>query len=365
MTELPESFYRERPADLGAVKPRALLAGLIALVSGWMLFGLPGNPVHLVRQPEDLPFYGYGLAQLEISQEGHWVIRRHWYADRMGRYEIDPEGRVTKYRGALRPLVEGVQEIWDDPDDFIMPEGHTLKVTPSRSYYIERQNYRKERGFPPLPDTRSQPSKDQLARNKAIEAKRWEEPYVIVMTYRDQQPEAHLVLQGHTYYEILDSRSFRHPNLWITTDRLKYLHRIKATDVGGKVVIEVQKTVPLQIDSKVDADAKVGLDRSKGELFLLLANGERHWFDPQTLEHLRQEQLPGQWEREYATVGFLRERKGYPPVPPGMGYALTERGYNRLMQVLAVTFIASLIVLALELTRAWRSTSERTTAVTS
>ncbi|MDQ3024603.1 MAG: hypothetical protein M3R04_09515, partial [bacterium] len=242
MTELPQSFYKEELRANGPLRMHALLAGMLALASGWALFGLPGTPIHLLKQPEDVPFFGMGLAQLDVSPDGKWVIRRQWYADRMGRYELDSNGTLTKHRGALRPMVDGMHEEWDDLDDLQMAEGHTLKVVPSRGYYIERQDYRRDLGYEPLNVGQQELNPDQLARQKAIEHKGWKEPYVIVMTYGAEGPRAHLILQGHTYYEVLDARSFRHPNLWITTDRVKFLHRVRATDVGGKVQIEVEKT---------------------------------------------------------------------------------------------------------------------------
>jgi hypothetical protein len=64
----------------------------------------------------------------------------------------------------------------------------------------------------------------------------------------------------------------------------------------------------------------------------------------------------------------MAERKEYPQYAIGAGrvggLALTERGYELLMRALAVVFIASLIWLGLELTKAWRSTSGPTTAAT-
>jgi len=370
MTDLPQSFYKERVPEAKRLRSGAFVAALLALLSGWVCLGLPGAPLHLLRLPEDVPDFGVGIANLNVSPDGHWLIQRQHYADRMNRYEVDPDGTLHKYRGALRDTgkleMQGLNP-YETAEDIIMPGGHTIKVRPSRQYYEDRRDWRaghleKQRKAPQQPI--EPPSVDRQAIMAEQAATGFKEPYVVVMTYLSDV-EARFILAGHTYYEVLDDAYFHHPNLWITTDQLGWLHRCLATDVGGKVRIEVQKSIKLDLPVHPQFDSKLGIDHSKGLLYLLLPTGDRYWFDPQSLERKGHDKLPGEWEREYAIVGFVPATKDYPGYPEGSGWGLTEHGYNNVMLGLRLTFIASLVWLALELLLTWKSTSARTTAATS
>ena len=368
MTQLPESFYKESAKGRQGFRANAWLAGLLVVISGWTLFGLPGNPVHLLRLPEDVPAFGMGIADMFIDADGTWIIKREHYADRMHRYELHSDGRLEKFRGALRPDRNPEMEGGTArKENLMMAEGHIPKVKPSRKYYQDNFKKRKEK----TKNARSyaEPvgagTREQKAIVTEMKRKNFREPYVIVMLYSMDEVDARFILQDHTYYEVLDSVHFRHPDLWLTTDSLKYLHRVKATDVGGTVVIEPLKSVKLDPSMKADFDTKMSLDPTRKLLYILLPNGECYWYEPDTLKFVEKQQLPGCWEREFAQVGFTPIRKEYPSYPEGSGMALTERGYQRLMRLLAVVFIAGLIWLGLELMKAWRSTSGQTTAATS
>jgi hypothetical protein len=367
MTDLPQSFYMEKAKGQGGLRANIWIAVLLTIASGWTLFGLPGSPVHLLRLPEDMPSFGMGIADMYVDTDGTWIIKREHYADRMHRYELHPDGRFEKFRGALRgdrnPEMEGGSI---KKDNLMMAEGHIPKVKPSRQYHQKLLEIRraKVKDAPVNKDT-APVTREQLAIDAEARRTNLKEPYVIVMVYSMDDVSARFILPDHTFYEVLDSVHFRHPDLWLTTDSLKYLHRVKATDAGGKVVIEPLKSVKLGPALKTEFDSKMGLDPTRKLLYILLPNGEVYWYEPQSLKFVEKQQLPGQWEREYAQLGFTPTSKDWPYYPEGSGMALTEHGYRRLMRLLAVVFIAGLIWLGLELTRAWRSTSGQTTAATS
>jgi len=365
MNQLPESFYKEDVRRGRDLRLHIWLAAVIAVVSGWTLFGLPGTPIHLLRLPEDLPSFGFGLGDIYTEPDGTLTIQREHYADRMGRYEYSVDGTLHKFKGALRVAEnEKMSNAHADLADLQMVNGHTLKVRPSRSYYLERAKYRSDRAKVPQHDEHPPQTMEEIAIEQTALQTKLPDPYVILLVYGLYDTHAYFVLRGHMFYEVLDDSLFHDPDVWVTTDRVHYLSHLHASDTGDKVVVKELKTAPVDLGVKVEYDTALRMDRNKHELYLILATGDRFWFDPVTLKQLRHDKLAGSWEREYASV-FAAASKEYPYYAEGTGLALTERGYQRLMRGLAVTFIASLIWLGLELIRAWRSTSGRTTAATS
>src|SRR5688500_9871775 len=130
MRDLPKSFYVEETRRGTASHLRIWLFALLAVASGWLLFGLPGAPLHLLRLPEDMPGFGFGLNDIFIDEDGSWIIKRTFYADRMSRYELDPLGNLTKFRGSLReqnPEMEGRPR---DRDSLQMPNGTRARIRP-------------------------------------------------------------------------------------------------------------------------------------------------------------------------------------------------------------------------------------------
>jgi len=170
------------------------------------------------------------------------------------------------------------------------------------------------------------------------------------------------VLPGRHYFPIYDSACVIDPNLWMTTDRITQLHHLRATDAAGENPKEVQievkelKSVNLSIPGVEGQDSVLGHDPIRKEIFLLLTDGRRFWFDPQTLAPTGEEQLAGYWKREVASVGHPLGRYGL-----RTGAALTESGYRRFMSLVVVVFLGSLLWLAWHWRTPWKFTSEATT----
>jgi hypothetical protein len=362
MTDLPQSFIDPKARRAAGGLARLWLAMLLALVSGWQVFALPGTFIQVLRLPEDVQGFGVGLRGVFVQPDGTWIIRRANYADRMGRYEIDPAGNLTAFAGSLRedgPNQELLNPLGKGYHDIYLPGGQTLKVQPSRQYHIQRRAYR-DAHVAPLPTLPTPPPVGTEPANAAV-LEGWKEPYVKVMVYGEELL-VHPILPDRTFFMIIDSWYFDHPDLWLTTNQLRELHHVRATVKDGAVVVKVIKSIPLQLPVKPEFDTAIGLDPQRNLLYILLPTGERFWFDPQSLEARGQDKLPGVWEREYGQVSLQLARREFPQYSQAGGWPLTEEGYLRLMRVLTVIFIGSLLWLTLELIGTWKFTSARTTA---
>lgn len=367
---LPEQYYRLAPDRSRQRRLTALLAAGAAVFCAWQLFGLPGTVIKRYDPPVDMPWFGFGLAGVFVEADGRWVIHREGYADRMRKYEISPTGTLAKFAesGVFDPKLD---TSGGKGRGVLMPGGSVLNVKPSRQFYSWLKQVRSGEGRrsgtgdveistpdpgPVVPQpTRSLPSYAQPDAGLAAQT-----PYVLVRVYKDSQPQEYSVLIGNHYYPVFDSVCYAAPYLWITTDRLNFLHRIYLDDSTGATVIREEKTVPLNLNQQIEHDTSLGVDRHVGMLFLLLSSGERYWFDIDKAELVRQDKLDGVWQAEYGCFGDTR-----PDYSFDRGYPLTKGQYQLLMRCLVVVFLGSLLYLAVQWRQAWKYIAGATTAASS
>jgi hypothetical protein len=381
---------------LSAGGRRAVLLGvalLLAVLSGWHVFDLPGNALKRNVSPPDFAGMNYGLRQIWIEASGRWTLWREGYLDRMQMYFIDPAGRLTTQRDKILSFdgvdVSGVAH--GSPK--IMASGHGIKIRGSPSYFewIRRlrpadapgsiseiswemqRNRHEARAEPsqlkpeagaetaadkaqsrvPPPDY-YEPREDDWA--APAEGGLNEEDGIIVQV-SDRLLQ---VLPGHVYYPSRDSYAYLDPQLWIVSDQQHWLHRIETSVVDGEVVLTPRVSRELGISGRTNRDCIVGRNPISGELFIALADGSLLYYDAQTLQALHAEQLPGEWRQEYAALSLAAL-----PHSPDLGWPLSRAAYRRLMALLMVVFIGSLLVLVTAGRKAWKYTSAATTADTS
>lgn len=366
-----------------------LLAGLLTLLCAWQLFGLPGAVLKKLRIPEDMPTFGFGLAGVNIKPDGTWVIRREAYADRMGRYEISPDGLLTKQRQT--GLSEEPNVIGTLGRMPVKMEGRAyLQVRPSQAYFDGQQELRRkfekksgrsiggkepldrlehsQLGEPPPPAKLvGQAAKTPLyvllnisQVNSSVPENRLPETVSSVGDY-----EYH-VLDGHQFYRSIDSAAYRAPDLWLTTDRGKLLHRLKVSETEGGILVGVLKTVETGFTPLPENSIRLGREPSSGRLFIVRPSGERDWYDPESLALLAEEKLPGDWEREFGAITLAPETgRDYLNYSTYGGWALTEAAYKRIQRGLLLVMLGGLLVLVCLWRTPWRFISAATTAASS
>jgi hypothetical protein len=363
---LPENYYRPAPDRAGQRRLLALFAACAVVLSAWQLFNLPGTIVKRYDPPVDMPWYGFGLAGVFVEQDGRWVIHREGYADRMRKYKISPYGTLAKFEES------GVYDQQLDTSGgkgrgVRLPGGGVLNVKPSRHFYGWLKQVRSGKGQRtssgdveiPTPEPEQAiphsagglPSYAQPGAGTDAQT-----PYVIARVYKHDQAQEYSVLLGYHYYPVFDSVCYMAPYLWITTDRLHYLHRIYLDDSTGPTVIREEKTLPLDLGVKVEHDTSLGVDHRVGMLYLVLSSGERFWFDIQQAKLARKDKLPGVWDAEYACLGDPRREYSF-----DRGYPLTKAQYQLVLRCLVVVFLGSLLYLAVQWRQAWKYIAAATT----
>lgn len=388
-------MHEIQPPGLGdrarsAANARLALIGaalLLAALSGWHIFYLPGSALKRNTAPPDFSGMNYGLRQIWIEGDGRWTLWREGYLDRMQMYFIDPDGRLSTQRDKLIAFegkdVSGVAH--GSPK--IMASGHGLKLRGSPSFFkmirdlrppdvpgeISQISY--EMHSPPIPppaehgelrdaeaDGASEGLPHRLPDYYSPGPDSWrldddgqlrEEDGIIVQV-SDKMLQ---LLPGHVYYPSRDSYAYLEPHLWIVSDCQRWLHRIDASYEQGEVVLTPAVAQPLDIITRTNRDCIVGRDPRSKELFIALADGGLLWFDALTLTPLREKRLPGEWRQEYASLSLAAL-----PHSPDLGWPLSETAYRRLMELLMVVFIGSLLVLVTVWRKAWKFTSAVTIA---
>jgi hypothetical protein len=361
-----------------------VLAVLVALLTGWHALLLPGGLIQRNTAPPDMTGKIYGLRDVWVEADGTWTILREGYLDRMRTYRIPPSGVLWRDQEKIEYFsavdVSGIAH----GSNKLMARGSLLDVKASKRYWELLRRLRPGGSPPPdrtevdtseasdasaelaseaytLPSyadnasTDAKVAEDAQAQMGAID----EKAAVVVKTRGGLLEQSTRVLEGHNYYPSMDSYAFIDPDLWLTTDGQRYLHRVHASDTSGQVEISALLSVELEPDKRIAKDCVIGLDPSQGALFLLRANGERSWFEAETLAPLRDNRLPGVWEQEYATFG-----PGTFEYTHDQGVPLSRSDFMLMMRVLMVVFLASLLVLAYEGRRAWKYTSAVTTGAT-
>lgn len=381
------------PAQRAANARRALVAValLLAVLTGWHVFNLPGSAIKRNSSPPDFSGMNYGLRQIWIVADGTWTLWREGYLDRMQMYYLDPQGRLTAERDKQIAFegndVSGVAH--GSPK--LMAGGYGLKLRGSPSFFemirklrppevpgsisdvtTEIQQRAEDAASGKLPftpqagadDGKAAPPED-APREYYDPARDWGAPAGAQLREEDgiivQVSDRLLqVLPGHVYYPSRDSYAFLDTHLWIVSDQQHWLHRVEASEQDGKVVLTPVAAQKLDIAGRTKRDCIVGRDPISGELFIALADGELLHFDAMTLKPLDTTQLPGEWRQEYAALSLAAL-----PYSPELGWPLSKVAYRRLMALLMVVFIASLLVLVTEWRKAWKFTSAATTADTS
>lgn len=360
---LPEEVY-EPSARVGPSRgAQCLLAAALLLLSAWQLFGLPGAPISRVEPPVDLPWFGFGLHGGFIEPDGSWIINREGYADRQKRYVIHSDGKLEKQRGGGIFQGEDVSGSYRGAG-VLMAERSALRLRAGSGYFKWQERIRRQaleqqspsgagngsgkvtgQGVPSFYTPEALPPEDLGPMNVTVK-----------VTQADKQ-FSFPILKHNSYFGVYDSACFIDPDLWLTTGHLRQLHRVLATDRGGRVVVQELASVELEIDDVPDYDSLLLYDPRSAQLSLLLSDGRLYRFDPATLELLAQDRLPGYWRREYASFGSSLGRYGL-----RTGFGLSEAGYLRLMRGLMLVFLASLLWLAWLWRAPWKHTLAATTA---
>lgn len=360
---LPDQVFEDQAMRQGRIHTAVLLAaGLSLLLSGWQLFGLPGAPIAKVEAPRDLPWYGFGFQGGFIEPDGTWVLNRDGYADRKKRYVIKPGGSLEASRES------GIFQGDDISGSYrgagvLMARRSALRVKSAPGYYEWMSQQRdlavtnKRAARPRAADPPVERSAAHFADNADRAQAEFGPMSVIVSITTANDVLAFPVLSHESYFSVFDSACFTDPNLWITTGHLKALHRIHASDAADRPAVKELATVKLDIPAAPDFDSLLLHDPLLKRLALLLPDGRRYWFDPESLELLGQDKLPGRWEREYASFGSTLGRYGL-----RTGFGMTEAQYKLAMRSLMLVFLASLLWLAWQWRAPWKYTLAATTA---
>jgi hypothetical protein len=363
----------------------AVVLVLLAIASLALLIPASGI-VKRNRPPADMPWFGSGLNSVFVLADGTWIISRSTYVDRKQRYEISADGELQTFsdRGVFRiGLAEDVSGGFS-PGARTTKAGQSLiAIKPSAEYYSWLSGLRHDGDHDflnPLPTTDRPPPYTVSAQEVQLTLHPGDKPSTTsagdaTAYYHDQvltPPKTgvavrlnqrvrlmeFLILPGHWYFDIADDAAFIDPYLYITTDRQRMLHKLRIEDPPGQLPeMLVERSALTGVPQSSSPHCQIGLDPRQGRLFLLRPEGDRFWFDPDTLEPAGQDKLPGNWEPEYAQ---LSQFPG--PFSPYFGTPLSERGYNRLMQAAMLVFLASLLGLSLLWRPRWKSTSAATTA---
>lgn len=336
-----------------------------------ILLGPRNGLLKLNAPPTDRPWADLGLSGLFVAPDGTWNITRQQYADRQQRYELSPEGSLTTYTGGMYrgDDVSGGTRL----RPYITPAGNTATINPAPPYYAWLRSLRPggngDKDFrnelpkelpssEPVPARRLAPRVEGLPHRIGTDSEYLEkESYVQIKFSNFQSSREARVLPGHWFYDVFDDMAAIDSTIWLTTDKQRMLHRLRLIeDDPDHPLVAVERSAMLPFDP-TSHNCRIGLDPLRQELFILLSNGMRYWFDPVTLEPHDSEQLPGVWEREYASWD----------IRPGkysqyIGAPLTEAQYDRIMRAAMLVFLASLLGLALLWRPQWKSTSAATTA---
>lgn len=362
---LPETYYRPAQERRRQRRSFALVAVLAAVVAGWQLFALPGAQIKRYDPPVDMPWYGFGLAGVFVEQDGKWVIHREGYADRKRKYEISADGALTTFDES------GVYDQTRDTSGSkgrgtVLPGGGVLNVKPSRHFYGWLREMRaggsevKADALLAQPPATAAPGpgfSGPLPRYGVSGAELAAgNPCVILRVYIDDKPYEHKVLAGYHFFPVYDAVCYDAPWLWLTTDKLRFMHKLYVDDTSGAAVIRAELTRPFDPQLKVDHDTSLGVDRRAGLLFLLTSSGDRFWLDPETTALKRRDKLPGVWRAEYACLGDPRPDYNFE-----RGYPVSKQQYELLMRSLVIIFLGSLLYLAVQWRQAWKFIAAATT----
>ncbi|MCC7478212.1 hypothetical protein IT575_07100 [bacterium] len=382
------------PRNAGAAWFIAAL--LVFLLCAWQLFGLPGAVLKKVRVPEDMLEFGFGLASVQVGPEGEWIIRRQAYADRMGRYDISPDGLLT--RSKERGLVSEPNRTGTMVQPYVRMEGHSyIDVAPGPAYYSQRRELRRlagkltSKGKPllndstdprgPLPGERIEPKVIGAAAQSGhfialniLRVSRWLAMDELPQSVRGEAQLQYQLLEGHDFYAVIDSAAYKAPDLWLTSDRGQFLHHIRASEklspvpegapAEAGIEIEVLQSIPLKELIPVQKNGVIlGHDPHSQRLFLVLPSGERLWFQPDDLSLLGRDKLPGFWEREYGALTYdVVQRLEYPNYNMESGWPLTETAFKRIQRVMVLLMLGGLVAMACLWRTPWRFISAATTA---
>jgi len=342
---LPEALYSAPRAPAWRTI-LTITAAVLVVLSGWQLFGLPGTLVKKYSPPYDMPWYGWGLRGVFIKPDGNWVIHRTGYADRMSKYELTADGKLQRFEDTGGIFTEKDVSGTYHGGSKIMDSRNYVQVLFHRPYIDWLRSLRE-------PET----DDDEFYIEKADEYIGANEGYITVRTFGVIADEKHRVLAGHHFFPVFDSWGYVDPHLWLTSDRVRYLHRLYASDRDGEVRVTAEQTVALKLKEEAQRGCTVGFDPFRDQVFLVTASGQRYWFNPQSLASAGQDQLPGCWLPEHAEIGNLRPGYNF-----DLGVPLTHAGYERLMRVLMIVFLLSLVWRAIQWRMAWKYTLAATTA---
>ncbi|MBN2083507.1 hypothetical protein JW859_15025 [bacterium] len=383
--DLPLEMYEQRTEPRNSAPLLFVLALLVAGLMGWQVFNLPGAWLKRNTAPPDFSGMNFGIRQVWIEADGTWTISREGYLDRMRTYIVSSHGVLSRETEMIHAIdgndVSGVSH----GSAKLMAGGTSLDVEPSPRYWEMLKRLRppeatgsqqeEQRTEDPQSEPDQTESRQELpsyldtgeAPMESVTEETPAEPSVVLRIIATRNTDGtftsevkrdrHSILTGHEYFPSRDSFAYLDPDLWLTTNAQRFLHHLTVTDSDGHLVIAEGATVDLNILDKTNRDCIVGRDPISSRLFIVLANGERFWYDAQTLQRLDQDILPGEWRMEYAALAFNSMEYS-----PDLGWPLSKAAHDRLAALQMVLFLLSLLVLATAGRKAWKFTSAATTA---
>jgi hypothetical protein len=348
----------------------ALALLFVALCCALVLLAPPESGILKRNLPTpDMPWEGFGIAEVYITPAGNWLISRREYVDRVPRYQINPNSTYVPLRESITPYRDADVSGSFSSNRQVTPAGSTLRITSRRGtgyrlwMQLMRDDPRLADYLNPLPGGQPAEAAAEVPFVGPLRLKQRElldamPSGITVIFNQHEQIVPVTVLPGHWLYEVYDSACYVDPYVYVTTDRQRVLHKLRLTDHGDTTAVSVERSVELAAHGAAPASSRCRLvhDPRRG-ICILRTDGSVEVYDPQTLEHSASEQLPGVWEIEYAAYDL---RPG--TYNPQLGTPLTRRQYERAMQGLMLGFLASLLGLALLWRPQWKSTSAATTA---
>lgn len=326
---------------------------LVAVFCGWQLVGLPGALIRKYVPPFDMPWYGFGVKQVAIDEEGNWHVARDGYADRASYYIIRPGKQPEKF-DVVPPQLYKLDRSGSISVQSVEFAAGELAVKSSGQYWAWRSRLKN------LAHTRRErdTAYESTGARDFVGPSLPQEPNV-VLNYSNPGQHIFRVLEGYQHYPVFDGAAALAPNVWLTTDRGRNIHRLVFHGLENNVPFQAVVTKPTILKANLAHSALLGVLADQDLLFMVLPSGRTDYYNAHSLEFIRSEQLPGDWRREY---GELMHPSGTYSFYQGL--PLAQSGYNRIMRTLMLLFLLSLITLALSWSTAWNSISDRTTGDT-
>jgi hypothetical protein len=326
---------------------------LIAVFCGWQLIGLPGAMIRKYVPPFDMPWYGFGVKQVAVDSKGTWHIARDGYADRATYYTIAPGAQPEKSTTVPTQLykLDTSGNLSQQSVDFADGE---LAVKASRQYWVWRWRLKNMVHNKNERDTAyaADGSEDLVGPFEPMEPN-------VALILSDPGQRTYRVLAGYQHYRVFDGAAAKTPNVWLTTERGRNIHRLVYREFDDRSRFDEVVSKPTKLEAPLEHSTSLGVLEEQGLVFMLLPSGRVDFYDAMSLDFVRSEKLAGDWRREYGELWHSSGDYSF-----YQGLPLAQQGYDRIMRSLMLLFLLSLITLALTWSTACTSISDQTTGDT-